>query len=107
MYHCHTRRGSLGCMQKVNRHTSIEYRKKTLEVAAHFFNFPKDGFQVFRVSILPQMFAVDVCAIRTTVIGLLNQLAVEISAHSGVDIDDMVLCIVHDGSSQLTDAGAR
>lgn len=93
--------------QRVKKRTSIEYRQETVEVAAHFFDFPKNSFQAFRISILPQIFTVIICPVRTTWLGLLNQLSVKVSAHSVVDIDDVVICIVHDGSSQLTNAGAR
>lgn len=54
-----------GGTPRVKRRTSIEYGQKTLEVAAHFFNFSKDSFPAFRISILPHMFAVSVCSIRT------------------------------------------
>ena len=37
----------------------------------------------------------------------MNEFPVELSAHSGVDIDDVVLCMIHDGMSQLTNAGSR
>ncbi len=55
-----------GGTQNVKKRTSIEYTQKTLEVTAHFFNFSKDSFQAFRIPILPQIFAVIVCSIRTT-----------------------------------------
>lgn len=48
-----------------------------------------------------------ICSIQMTSLEFLNQVSVEASAHSVVDIDDMVLRIVHDGWPQLTDAGAR
>ena len=89
------------------KRTSIEYRQKTLEVAAHFFHFSKDSFQAFWIPILPQMFVVTICSIRMPRLRLSNQLSVEVSAYSVVDIDDVIFRIVHDGSSQLTNAGAR
>lgn len=89
------------------KRTSTEHRQKAAQVAADFLNLPQYRLQAFGISIIPCTLMVDSSPLRLVGRRVLDQLAVEVSAHSVVDIDNVVIHIFHDGFSQRTAATSR